>query len=219
MINNRPLIVYELNMITYPDETDIKTKYDDYETIYVITIISDADKLAGERDYDPAIKMVDSAMKILPDNKTVSDKYDFLVVSRPVELKNIKMQNADNFSHTGDACEDVVGNVYSGNNIYLLNQNTYGSNGSCEFYMGGEYQSISATVAPQSKFGKDHAINFEIYADGELKYSAKITQKTLEFSFEADISGAEWIKIKTSKIVSIYSYNTPTIIYNTVLFK
>lgn len=213
------ITVLKKAMITYPDETDIKTKYDDYETIYVKTIISDADKLAGERDYDPAIKMVDSAMKILPDNKTLSDKYDFLVASKPVELKNIKMQNANNFSYIESACEDVVGNVYSGNNIYLTNQNNYGSDGSCEFYMGGEYQSISGTVAPQSKFGQNNATNFEIYADGELKYSAKITQKTLAFSFEADISGAEWIEIKTSKIVGISRYYTPTIIYNPVLFK
>lgn len=206
-------------MSDYADNTEIKTRYDDYEAVYVETVISEADELAENREYDSAIKAIEAAMKTLPDNTTLSNKYALLVESKPVELRRIKMQNAMNFSYIENACEDVVGNVYSGNNIYLTNQSDYASDGSCEFYVGSEYKSISGTVAPQSSFGQSSATNFEIYADGELKYSAKITQKTLAFTFEADISGAEWIEIKTSKIVGINRYDTTTIIYNPVLFK
>lgn len=206
-------------LITYPDSTEIKTKYNDYGNAYAKKVISDADKLVGERDYNTAIQKVDEALKTLPDNKALSEKYDLLLESKPVELKDIKMQNAGNFYYMGNACEDVVGNVYSGNNIFLTNERKYDGDGSCEFYMGGKYKSIAGTVAPQSEFRQGSAVNFEIYADGELKYSAKVTQKTLAFSFEADISGAEWIKIKTSRIVGISHYDTTTIIYNPVLFK
>ncbi len=206
-------------MNAYPDETDIKFKYDDYTVMYVKTIVSDADKSVREKDYDSAIKAIDAAMKILPDNTVLADKYDFLIASKPVELKDIKMQNAINFSLINDACEDVVGNVYSGNNIFLTGRDYGSSAGSCEFYVGGKYSGISGTVAPQSSFNQNSALNFEIYADGVIKYSAKVTQKTLAFDFEADISGAEWIEIRTSPIINISRYDADTIIFNPVLFK
>lgn len=205
-------------MTTYPNEADIATQYNDYEKSYADSVISEVETMLDERDYDSALKLLESAQKVLPDNMQLSDKYNSLLASKPVELKDIKMQNASKFEWTGDAAEDIVGNVYSGNNMFIANRG-YQNRGSCEFYLGSNYSTICGTVVPQSSFDEYSAINFEIYADDVLKYSLKITQKTLATQFEADVSGTEWIMIKLSPISGFRCNYTQTIIYNPVLYK
>lgn len=204
---------------TYPDNADVKTKYSDVEGKYISSVIDEADSLMQMGDYDSALQRLDNAKNVLPDNKTLSDKYTTVSNNKPVQLKDIKMQNAINFALESGACEDIIGNVYSGNNVFVTGKSYGSSTGNCEFYLGGKYSSITGIAAPKNSFKQNRAINFEIYADGVLKFSNKITQKTLAFTFEADVSGAEWIMIKASSISGFSNYDADIIIHNPVLFK
>lgn len=206
-------------LATYPDNAEVKTKYNDVEGKYVNSVMDEAESLMQSGDYDSALQRLDNAKKVLPDNKTLADKYTTVSNNKPVQLKEIKMQNASDFALKKEALEDIVGNIYPGNNLYLIDAGKAYSDGYCQFYLGGKYTKLTGIIAPESSFGKNSAFNFEIYADDALKYSQKITQKTLATQFEADVSGAEWLTIKGMPISGVSSWYTRGIINNPVLFK
>lgn len=204
-------------LASQPDDSDLQTLYDKYEAAYVKDVVAAADELIGQNDYDSAIVKLTEASSFLKDNQELADKLAETKDEKPVKLYEIKMSNSEGMSLEDDAMEDIVGNVYSGNNLFSLNChnsiNNYG-----EFYLGEQYAILSGVIVPESGFGQNSAVNIEIYADNELKYSLKVVQKTLATSFDVNISGCQWLKIVASPIDGDYNkWSTQTLLYNPVL--
>lgn len=203
---------------SYPDDSELQIQYDKYETAYVNDVIAVTNECIQNNDYDSAIAKLTEGTSSLKNNQTLSDKLQKVQDEKPVNLSEIKMSNSKEMVLEELAMEDVVGNIYSGNNLFSLNYHN-SINNYREFYLGGKYYNISGIIVPESRFGENSAVNIEIYVDDTLKYSLKITQKTLATSFDVDISGAQWIKIVASEIDGEYAWSTQTLFYNPVLKK
>lgn len=119
---------------------------------------------------------------------------------RASELKNeyepVNLATVERFSvsmepywNTGD-CQDTFGTDYSSVKNYLILKST---NAFLEYYVDGEYVSLSGTVSPHSKLINDGWGTLKIYADDKLVYSQKITRKTEPIEFTVSIEGAKYI--------------------------
>lgn len=90
-----------------------------------------------------------------------------------------------------------------------------------EFYAGGEYDSLKATVAPSdyttsfsadTSWEKDDLVSFQILGDDdEVLYETSIDYRTSAFDIDVDITGQDSVTIYLSKIESEIS---PVILKN-----
>ncbi|MCD7891540.1 MAG: NPCBM/NEW2 domain-containing protein [Ruminococcus sp.] len=216
------IAVLEKALNSYSGDASLQAAYDTYTDEFVNYVIAEANSLISENDYSSAITKLEAAVKVV-DSDTLTDMLAQTKENQPVNLTELKSQNADDFWIESSAVEDVFGNIYSGKNVWEIGG---GVPNSCEFYTGENYTTITGTIIPQTNFNSAVAINFEIYVDGELKYSQKVTQKMEPTSFEVDVTGGKWVKIKVSEIEgtkSYYysggSYHNTVILYNPVLTK
>lgn len=207
-----------LNIDDIDNYPDIKTLYNDCIQKYVDKEIKNADSLIKKNKYDEAISELEKVLNIVGDNSKIQDKLDKIKDSKPVPLSEIKMSNEQGLTLEENAMEDVIGKTYTGTNIFSLNHhgsyNNYG-----EFYLGGEYTKMSGIITPFSKFGEDSAVNIEIYGDDKIKYTLKVNQKTLATSFEVNLKGVQWLKIKASEIDGYKRWDADTIIADACLYK
>ena len=99
----------------------------------------------------------------------------------PQDLKNSDYSNVQNYA--------VI--HASG---YYHNEATH----SAEYYLAGQYQSISFHVAPATDFGESGTAVVKIYVDDALVYtSVTVNQKTPQFSTgSVDLTGANYVKIE-----------------------
>ena len=212
----------EAAMKSYPDDTELKSKYDNYKSEYGKDVIAKADEDIANNDYESAIAKLQTASSILPDNKEIADKLSKTQAEKPIPLSDLKSQNADLFEFTDNSVEDVQGNLYSGNNILMKNcDGWYGDGGDAfiEFYCGGSYSTFSFTLAPDTDFESDSAITIEVYTDDNQKKAIKVTQKMEATQVTVDITGCQWLQLKSSAIDSISDYHTWCILDNPVVKK
>jgi tetratricopeptide (TPR) repeat protein len=206
-------------MDSYPDNTTISSLYSQYTDSYRKNILKLADDLIAKNDYDSAISKLQAASDILQDDKQITDKLKQVKENKPMELSKLKSQNAEKVWLSSDAAEDAMGNMYTGNNMWRTADYFASYDKSiCDFYTAGNYKTITGILAPETSFRSDAAVSFEIYADGVLKYSKKIDQKTEPFTVSADITGAKWIEIRGSAISGVDRVG-PLIFSNPVLMK
>lgn len=189
---------------SYPDNASLRTQHVSYQESYAKSAIAEADEYININDYDTAINILLEAMELLPNNSEISEKIQKTKDKRPIELRQLKSQNGSYFWWTNDAAEDVFGNVYSGNNVVRISDiwsNGGGAYlGSCEFYTGGNYDTFICIVVPETDSRSNSAVTFDVYADGNLKYSTVVTQKTEPTIAKVDIKGASWIQIESNSI-------------------
>lgn len=199
-------------------DVDLIAAYNSYSSSYVTEIVAEADSLMSERNYSAAAKAVDKGLKLLPGNQSLTDKLTEINSSKPVSLANLPAFNGG-WEWNNSAPTDPFGNDYSsaGNYVVFYNENLYGFKGSlsgradgyvqifAEYRTAGEYNILTMQLAPYSMIGQDGKAFVQVYADDAVVYtSPTITQKTEAFVCEADISGAEYIKV----LVNIYNRGT-----------
>lgn len=86
-----------------------------------------------------------------------------------------------------------------------------------EYFVGGNYSTFSATIAPAEGFGTETEYYLEVYGDNDnlLATSNYIDYKTSPFEFSVDISGQQYVKLvlcKESERIST-GKQEPTAIY------
>lgn len=95
--------------------------------------------------------------------------------------------------------QDIFDNDYTTvKNYAVLHHNTSSdSSFTAEYYLAGNYTSISFDIAPYSDFTSSSSAYVKVYVDDVLQYtSSAITQKTERFSTgEIDVSNANYVKI------------------------
>ena len=158
----------------------------------------------------------------MPDNKEISDKLSKTQAEKPIPLSDLKSQNEERFYFSENSVEDVQGNLYSGNNILIKDCDFDWGDGDdafIEFYCGGSYSSFSFTLAPDTDFESDSAITIEVYTDDNQKKAIKVTQKMEATQVNVDITGCQWLQLKSSAISGISDYHTWCILDNPVVKK
>lgn len=70
-----------------------------------------------------------------------------------------------------------------------------------EYFVGGNYSTFSATIAPAEGFGTETEYYLEVYGDNDnlLATSNYIDYKTSPFEFSVDISGQQYVKLVLCK--------------------
>ena len=116
-------------------------------------------------------------------------------------FSEMKITESKGFAFTKDEQKDTVGNVYEGDNIALLSM-SYNYSGYAVFYTGSEYQYLSGVVTPADSSNVLRSGKVKVWSkqnDGEwyLVHETETIDRTMApFELEADISGADWVKIQ-----------------------
>ena len=202
-------------------DADLISAYNTYASDYAEQVVKEADGLLEKNNYSGAIEAVKKGLKTVPDNQTLKDKQSAIEKTKPVSLSTLSAFNGgwewNNLDPT-----DPFGNDYSSASNYVVFSNEeWGTvtdqegsmeekNGYrqvyAEYHTEKKYNRLTMQLAPYSTIGEEKTAFIQVYADDELVYtSPTIAQKTQAFSGEANIAGAEYIKI-IANIAGDYSY-------------
>lgn len=202
-------------------DADLISAYNTYASNYVTKVVEDADGLLEKNNYSGAIEAVKKGLKTIPDSQTLKDKQSEIEKAKPVSLSTLSAFNGgwewNNLDPT-----DPFGNDYSSASNYVVFSNeeqgtVTDQEGSleekngyrqvyAEYHTEKKYNRLTMQLAPYSTIGEEKTAFIQVYADDELVYtSPTIAQKTQAFSGEANIAGAEYIKI-IANIAWDYSY-------------
>lgn len=192
-------------------DADLISAYNTYAADYAEQVVKEADGLLEKNNYSGAIEAVKKGLKTVPDNQTLKDKQSAIEKTKPVSLSTLSAFNGgwewNNLDPT-----DPFGNDYSSASNYVVFSNKEdgtitGQEGSmeekngyrqvyAEYHTEKKYSRLTMQLAPYSTIGEEKTAFIQVYADDELVYtSPTIAQKTQAFSGEANIAGAEYIKI------------------------
>lgn len=192
-------------------DADLISAYNTYVSDYAEQVVKEADGLLEKNNYSGAIEAVKKGLKTVPDNQTLKDKQSAIEKTKPVSLSTLSAFNGgwewNNLDPT-----DPFGNDYSSASNYVVFSNEEwgtisdqeGSIGetngyyqvSTEYHTEKKYNRLTMQLAPYYTIAENGKAFVQIYADDELVYtSPTIVQKTQAFSAEANIAGAEYIKV------------------------
>lgn len=214
--------IQELSVLIseYPDDTDMKKQYDIYVEQYVSVVIEEANVAVKNKNYDGALKTIDEAMIILPENQQLSAQSEEIIRIRPNLLYDLTQRNSEDFYYSENALTDIDGNTYPANNLFYTYDGSGWSNYSCsEFNLNKEYMTFTATLAPKSNFSQNGDVMIEIYGDDVLINAYTIYQKTEAFEINVDVSGIKWLKIKAIPVNQRDLYCVGVIIADGEFFK
>lgn len=187
-----------------PNDYQLTNAYNDYCSAYENQVITAADTLAAERKYSEAIEQIKSAQKLLPDSQILKDKIAALEASKPVSLAELGAINGGWTWNDGTPV-DPFGNDYSGTSFSIHSNhrdwNTDSKTVSAEYRLYGKYNLLTFTLAPYTSISEHGSWYVQVYTDdGTNNYvlvytSPEITRKTDAATYEAVITGAEYVKI------------------------
>lgn len=187
-----------------PTHYQLSTRYGEYSKAYEDQVIAAADSLAGERKYDEAIEQLKSAQSLLPDSQILKDKIAALEASKPISLSSLGFFNGE-WDWNEDTPEDPFGNSYSGSTNFTIqsDHDKYGDprTVSVEYHVEGKYTTLTGNMVPYTSIHENATFQVLVYTDDgsgnfTLVYtSPEIGRKTYSTPFEANITGARFVKI------------------------
>lgn len=182
-------------------DPELQSILDGYTQKYVAKVIETADALVGKRNYSAAVSEINGALEILPDNEELKAKKEKLEAEKPVSLSTLTPINGG-FTWNDGLPTDPFGKTYTDLSGYALFKGEYWSWNqdkaitTAEYRVYGKYKYISGALSPHADINEDAYSQVKIYADDKLVYtSPAIGRKTDLVNFNADISGADYIKI------------------------
>lgn len=193
-----PSAIHLLAAAQEVNSTDVEliARYKSYSNDYVDAVIASADMCMEQWDIDGALAQVREGLEVLPDSKELSQKFTELNAIKPVPITTLTSLNPSKWKWNSGKAVDPFGNDYSGACNYVVFHNQSTDERSIEYRVYGNYQMITGVLAPHAEIDKNGACTVLVYADDLLVYtSPAIGQKTDAFTFSADISDAEYIKI------------------------
>ena len=178
------------------NDVDLISTYNAYCDSYVTSVLTNTDAFLAEKKLDEAIAEVNAALKVLPSNQALKDKKDELQAAKPIAITSLDQLNAQYWTWNEKTAEDPFGNDYSSSCNYFVKTNQTITPSYVEYRVYGNYSCLSGIISPHANIGERYNGVIQVYADSVLVYtSPTVTQKTDAFTFEVDISGAEYIKI------------------------
>ena len=179
-----------------PDDEDYKKVYGQYKTLYVNSIISEAEELTNSKNYDTAIKLCSDAQKNV-DDPELQNEIHRIEELKPVsvDITSLKEIDADMFfpGPSKSIAYDTYGNTYDRPIVFD------GASDFVTYNTNGKYISLYGIIAAHDGYEKDYSAVITIYADDVLIYtSPTITRTTKPVDVSVGISGAELITIKST---------------------
>ena len=178
------------------NDLDLISAYNLYCGSFIQIILADADTLTAEQRFDEAISVVESGLKTIPNDSQLTEKLKNINASKPIPITNLASINSSKWNWNQYDPTDPFGNSYADGCNYVIFHNQSSSERSVEYRTYGEYSTLTGVIAPHANIGKSITCTVLVYADDQLVYtSPTVGQKTDAFTFSADISGAEYVKI------------------------
>ena len=200
------IILLNNNNAIVSGSPDLQTKLSTYTEKYRANVISEAASVYNASGYQAAVSVLNSALKVLPNDSSLTNekvKYEGLA---PVSLLNLDTFYSDygddsvwSNKRTVQVMKDKLGNSYENCIEYQ-----YGEKDARDIYViNGEYATFSGTifVPDHRKSGNDDwsyqdPFYFYIYGDGKLLWrSPKMLSTQYPVDFEVDISGVKELSI------------------------
>lgn len=182
----------------------LSTRYNEYVAAYETKVLAAADALAAERKYDEAIEQLKSAQNLLSASQSLKDKIAALEASKPIPLNNLGFFNGG-WSWNEGTPDDPFGSNYSGSTNFtiLTDHDRYEDPKTvyAEFHLDGKYELLTGSLVPYVSIQEHATYQIMIYTDDgssnfQLVYTSPVvSRKTYPFTFEANVSGANFLKI------------------------
>ena len=205
--NYKDAIVYlNENSDVVSGSADLQTKLSTYTEKYRAKVISEAASEYEANGYEAAVSVLNSALKVLPNDSSLASekvKYEDLAPVSLLDLDTFYSDYGDDSvwsnKRTVQVMEDKLGNYYENCIEYQ-----YGEKDARDIYViNGEYTIFSGTifVPDHRKSGNDDwsyqdPFYFYIYGDGKLLWrSPKMLSTQYPVDFEVDISGVKELSI------------------------
>lgn len=181
---------------------ELNAAYKKYCQDYEAELLSQANTLIAEKNYDAAIVLLNKGLTVLANNENLIAKRDEAEAKKPVSVMDLNPLNSrGGWDQEIIKYEDALGySYYSAVNAFAPYQDGYG-----EYYINGQYTKVTGRLSSYYHMGEYNESHLQIYIDDKLVYtSPPITQKTESFSFEINIpEGAKYIKFVC--VSAIYS--------------
>lgn len=188
----------------YAGDPQLKAAYQKYCGEYVTGVIAKTEEFLSERNYADAIKELNDALKVLPDNETLKEKIDEVKKNKPIAITEATLVNGG-FNWNKGVPVDPFGVNYSDRTNYAIFEYSCGAYNTepivtyAEYRVYGKYNCLCGSLVPYESIYETGNAYVKIYADDTLVYtSPTIYRKTDLLEFEADISGADYIKIEVT---------------------
>ena len=139
-----------------------------------------------------------------------------------VTLKQFRAVQSHNLEFVGETKKDTLGNKYTAENLGILTsaREDYDT-GYVDYYVAGQYKTLTGLVAVSDDSAASNVGTFWIYQrassedDWEVVYQKSSDwYETEPFAVEADITGAQWIRIEFEVTEAEWYYNTTTLLLN-----
>lgn len=186
-----------------PEDKDIIEKLEECEA----TVVSEADKLIAELDYDGAVELISNAIEGYPESKTLAGKLDAIDKGRPTFLKDLKASlNSKNSEYEDGSFTDANNVEHDGK--YLFDPGLdEAKTANAEFYLEKKYSRFNATFVPNQTTNEKEKFTIEILVDGKVVKTIKnFTIKSKNEAVEIDVTGASKLEIRVKSLDYAY-YN------------
>ena len=167
-----------------------------WEQQYAAATIDQANILIEADNHVEAAALINATLQTLPDNEELLQLLEYASNIRPLSLLDLTPINSSGWNPNEGELEDSLGHVHETDLPYIV----FSHGGSAEFFVEGEFSTLRGTIAPHTSMWQDGNIMFMVFADDRLVYSTpSITRTTLAIDFEADVSGAQFIRVEARR--------------------
>lgn len=180
------------------NDANLQKKKNEYEELYIECVMGVADDLISQDKIKDADASIKEALNKYPNNEKLKTKAAQIETLYPVPITTLTAINSENWNWNDGIAEDPFGNNYSsGCNYAILKNGSYRNRYSIEYRANKKYSSISGIIAPHDEMAEDGYCYVQVFADDVLVYtSPTVHRKTDSFTFNADITEADYIIIK-----------------------
>ena len=185
---------------------DIKLLYEQYSDEYVVYLLTQADSLIEQRDYDSAIKILSDGKTIVHSDKKLTDKIAEINDNQPHELSDLKISTHRFFGLNEEPVYDTVGNKYSTGNLFIIHAEGESNYGYGTFFLDKKYTMLSGIIAVSDESENRSDVQLEGWIEIGVKNGDKYTPLWVSETFsrmtsqieipEVDISASEWLEIR-----------------------
>lgn len=192
------------NLSDFKTDSEILGKRNLYVSKYKTQVIANADATLKSDGYKKAVSIINEGLKILPNDKDLTNKYEEYMKYAPVPLSDFTVVTGD-VDQESEVKSDLLGNSYAPPNLFSVNHG-WGSNGASVVYLRDMYSKLTGTVAKgrSDAFGRTtHTITIYGSKDGEWNnaeaiFYTKMKDTTEPVEFEIDLKDYKYLHIEVS---------------------
>lgn len=171
------------------EDVELATLLSQYEEKYCDYIIQQANAALELEGYQSAISIIKQAQDILPNNDSLKSAIVFYESYAPVYLANLEYFDQEyDWYKVLESDMDNLGNEYHNSIACRYLDNTY--------ILNGDYSRLCGTLYQRYEYrDRDHNGHMEVYADGVLIFSEKMSAGIYPINFELDVIDVNELRI------------------------